>query len=249
MKAFAVVCVAAICGSSITTAQAITCNYSLNGTPAEDSGLGPSLVSYGGTFASGGGYIFGKQQGLSLSGTGAYDSYSIDIRFYFNDVNVSPPVCCGPYQRILDFQNRVSDSGLYSYNGSLDLFASSYHPGDPHAISSSQVLYDNTLAALRVTRDSSGLFSAYLNGAFLFSVTDNTGSTKFSGPNNIIYFFIDDLETLFYYPNSPEAGTGYIDSISVTVNTPLPGALSLFGSGLAGMALLGWRRKRKDIAS
>ena len=92
MKAFAVVCVAAICGSSITTAQAITYNYSLNGTLAEDSGLGPSLVSYGGTFASGGGYIFGKQQGLSLSGTGAYDSYSIDIRFYFNDVNVSPPV-------------------------------------------------------------------------------------------------------------------------------------------------------------
>jgi len=146
------------------------------------------------------------QQGLSLSGTGAYDSYSIDLRFYFNDVNVSPPVCCGPFSK---------PSGLYSHSGFLDLFASSYHPGDPSAVSSSQVLHDNTLAALRITRDPSGLFTAYVNGDLLFSVMDNTGSTKFSGPDNIIYFFIDDLETLSF---SPEGGTGYIDSISVTVN-------------------------------
>ena len=78
---------------------------------------------------------------------------------------------------------------------------------------------------------------------------DNTGSTKFSDPNNTIYFFIDDLESLFYYPNSPEAGTGYIDSISVTVNqTPLPAALPLFATGLGALGLLGWRRKRKQAA-
>ena len=88
-----------------------------------------------------------------------------------------------------------------------------------------------------------------MNGAFLFSVMDNTGSTKFSDPNNTIYFFIDDLESLFYYPNSPEAGTGYIDSISVTVNqTPLPAALPLFATGLGALGLLGWRRKRKQAA-
>jgi hypothetical protein len=88
MKGFlcAVVCVAAIYCGSIPPAQAITYNYSLNGTLAEDNGIGPSLVAYGGSFASGGGYIFGVQQGLSLSGTGIYDSYSIDIRFYLDDI-------------------------------------------------------------------------------------------------------------------------------------------------------------------
>jgi hypothetical protein len=30
---------------------------------------------------------------------------------------------------------------------------------------------------------------------------------------------------------------------------PLPGALSLFASGLAGLGLLGWRRKRKNAAA
>ena len=47
--------------------------------------------------------------GLSLSGTGAYDTYSIDSRFYFDSVNAS----FNGYQRILDFENRASDQGLY----------------------------------------------------------------------------------------------------------------------------------------
>jgi hypothetical protein len=39
------------------------------------------------------------------------------------------------------------------------------------------------------------------------------------------------------------------DNLSVTVNqTPLPAALPLFASGLGGLGLLGWRRKRKRKA-
>jgi hypothetical protein len=234
---------------AVPQASAVTYNYSLNGTYAEDNGNGPSLVSYGGSFAPGGGYNFGLQQGLSLSGTGIYDSYSIAIRFFFNDVNLSPPTCCAPYQRILDFQNRVSDSGLYSHSGNLELFAKT-NSGDPSGSSSSQVFHNDILAALRVTRDSSGLFTAYVNGAFLFSAMDNTGSTKFSGPDNIIHFFIDDLESLFYYPDSPEAGTGYIDSISVTVNQTLAVPGPIVGAGLPGIVLAGggllaWLRRKK----
>jgi hypothetical protein len=245
MKAFlcAVVCVA----GSITAAQAnsVTYNYGLVGTLAEDSGSGPSLVSHGGTLGPTGYTFPAPQEGLSLSGTGAYDSYSIDIKFYFNDVNHAPG-CCGPWERILDFQNLASDSGLYSLNGYLFLFASSYHPGDPSDHSANQVFFNNTLADLVVKRDSTGLFSAYVNGVLQFSVMDNTGSTKFSGPNNIINFFIDDNESLFYYPGKPEAGTGFVDFVSVTVTqTPLPAALPLFASGLGALGLLGWRRKRK----
>jgi len=54
---------------------------------------------------------------------------------------------------------------------------------------------------------------------------------------------------LFYYPGRPEAGTGFVDFISVTAQTPLPGALPLFATSLAGLGLLGWRRKKKAIAA
>ena len=64
---------------ALSAAQAATYNYSLNGTLAEDSGTGPSLAAYGGTLAPGGGYYFGVDQGLSFSGTGIFDNYSIVI--------------------------------------------------------------------------------------------------------------------------------------------------------------------------
>ena len=63
---------------ALSAAQAATYN-SLNETLAEDSGTGPSLAAYGGTLAPGGGYYFGVDQGLSLSGTGIFDNYSIVI--------------------------------------------------------------------------------------------------------------------------------------------------------------------------
>src|SRR5262245_54876724 len=63
-------------------ARADTFTYELNGS-LMDSG-GPSLVSQGGTLGSTG-YTFGVNEGLSLRGTRAFDVYSIDIRFFFDD--------------------------------------------------------------------------------------------------------------------------------------------------------------------
>ena len=198
-------------------AGADTFTYELNGSLAESNG-GPSLVSYGGTLSSSG-YFFGINQGLSLSGTGAFDVYSIDIHFYFDDVSATH------YQRILDFKNRTSDSGLYDSGGALQLFASS-GSGDPSAVSAGQVFTNGTMADLLVTRDASGHFSAYVNGNLAFSVMDTDGSTRFSGPDNIIYFFMDDFVSLTNYPNLPEAGTGLIDFIHVTTPAaPVPGPI------------------------
>ena len=66
--------------SATSIAGADTFTYELNGSYAESNG-GPSLVPYGGTLAANG-YYFGINEGLSLSGTGIFDAYSIDIRFY-----------------------------------------------------------------------------------------------------------------------------------------------------------------------
>jgi hypothetical protein len=58
----------------------------------------------------------------------------------------------------------------------------------------------NTMADLLVTRNASGLFSAFVNGHFAFSVMDTDGATRFSGPDNINYFFMDDFQTSLNFP-------------------------------------------------
>jgi hypothetical protein len=97
--------------SAASIAGADTFTYELNGSYAESNG-GPSLVPLGGTLGPTG-YTFGVNTGLSLSGTGIFDAYSIDIRFFFYDVSAS----INSFQKILDFKNRTSDSGLYDSGG------------------------------------------------------------------------------------------------------------------------------------
>ena len=132
-----------------------------NNTLAKANG-GPSLVSYGGTLSHG--YTFGVQQGLSLSGTGAFDAYSIDIHFYFDDVSAS----FNGFQRIIDFKNRTSDSGLYSFNGFVESFAAG-GSGDGSGASTNRVFSDGVLVDLLVQRDRSGLFSVSVNGNLAYS--------------------------------------------------------------------------------
>jgi hypothetical protein len=227
--------------SAASIAVADTFTYELNGSYAESNG-GPSLVPYGGTLGSMG-YTFGVQQGLSLSGTGIFDAYSIAIRFYFDDVNAS----FNTFQKILDFKNRTSDSGLYSGSGSLQLFATT-GSGDPHAGSGVHDFTNRTIADLLVTRSANGVFSASVNGHFAFSVMDTNGATRFSGPDNIIYFFIDDLQSF-----APEAGLGFVDRIQVTTfpAAAVPGPIA--GAGLPSLifasgGLLAWWRRRQKIA-
>jgi hypothetical protein len=228
-------------------ARADTFTYELNGSYAESNG-GPSLVPYGGTLGPDSntglrqGYTFGVNEGLSLSGTGIFDAYSIAIRFYFDDVNAS----INTFQKIIDFKNRTSDSGLYSESGQLVLFATT-GSGDPHAGSQVHDFTNGTLADLVVTRNANGLFSASVVGQGGFSVMDTNGATTFSGPGNIINFFMDD--TLSF---APEAGTGFVDRIQVTTfpAAAVPGPVA--GAGLPGLilacgGLLGWWRRRQKM--
>jgi hypothetical protein len=210
-----------------------------NNTLADANG-GPSLVSYGGTLSHG--YTFGVQQGLSLSGTGAFDVYSIDIHFYFDDVSAS----FNRFQRIIDFKNRTSDSGLYDHNGGVVSFAAS-GSGDGSGGSTNEVFSNGVLVDLLVQRDRSGLFSVSVNVNLAYSFVDPDSSTVFSGPNNIMYFFIDDFQTLLNFP--PEAGSGFVDFIQVTV-PPAAVPAPIVGAGLPGLilasgGLLGWWRRRQ----
>jgi hypothetical protein len=109
------------------------------------------------------------------------------------------------------------------------------------------------LVDLLVTRSAAGLFSASVNGRLAFSFLDTTGLATFSGPDNVIYFFVDDFESLHNFPTLPEAGPGLVDFIQVTtpaasVPAPLVGA-GLPGLILASAGLLGWWRGRHSRAS
>jgi len=125
-------------------------------------------------------------------------------------------------------------------------------PNPPlHAGSSPGVIFASGQSAdLLVTR-SGGVFSASVNGVLAFSFSDPTGLATFSGPDNIMYFFMDDFQSLTNYPNLPEAGTGLVDFIQVTTPAaPVPGPIA--GAGLPGLILasggfLGWWRRRKSV--
>ena len=74
--------VAPLLTSANSPASAAEYLYNLNGGYADSLGNGPDLVPYGGTFTPSG-YVFGANQGLSLSNViNPGDVYSIEIRFF-----------------------------------------------------------------------------------------------------------------------------------------------------------------------
>src|SRR5262249_41668486 len=70
-----------------------------------------------------------------------------------------------------------SDSGLYSTNnGELVLFAAS-GTNDPSAASFNHDFTNGTMADLLLTRDATGLFSAFINGHLAFRGLETDGAT------------------------------------------------------------------------
>ena len=176
--------------------------YELNGTLADDLG-GPSLVDNGGTL-TGANYIFGPDQGLSLSG--ALDDpghYSIEMTSQIDDLNGSTTP---GWVRLIDFKDRQSDFGIYSIDGFL-----TFYDGIGFSTGATPIVEDVPFVLL-VTRDgTTGEVVAYINGIEQFRFIDANDLAVFDGPNSVAHFYLDNTAP----PFTGEASGGVIDRIRV----------------------------------
>lgn len=173
--------------------------YDFVGNLSDNYG-GPDLSSLGGATTSGS-YLFLANQGLSLVDP-AFDpaNYTIQLQFSFASI--------GGYQRILDFKDRTSDTGLYAYSDYLNFYGAASSPSFTDFAAHQSL-------NLIVTRDSvSNLFSVYVNGALHLSFTDTNGLAIFSSSNHVVRLFTDDLVV------ANEAGAGSLDWLRL-YNAPL----------------------------
>lgn len=205
--------------------------YNLNNSYADVYG-GPSLSPIGGVLSSGG-FTFGFNEGLSLTGV-VGSTYTIAIRSSFDDL--------AGWRRIIEYQSRTSDNGVYSFDGQANFY--------PYQLGANTVYTPGQLALSIFTRDATGLFSAYVNGAFQYSFLDTNGDGLVDA-GNTINFFQDDLAV----PN--EASSGYVNYIATwdyAISArdagsfqpgvvPEPASVALVAVGLLGVLAAVRRRK------
>ena len=72
------------------------------------------------------------------------------------------------------------------------------------------------------------------------------GSLDFTNPSNEFLSFEPAARVHYFEGTGPPNFTN--SGVYSAIQTPLPAALPLFASGLIGLGLLGWRRKRKAAA-
>jgi hypothetical protein len=82
---------------------------------------------------------------------------------------------------------------------------------------------------------------------------NGAGSTLIlAGTDNLVEHTTSQLFNFYFFFNDSGSMTGAGNVLIAQVDAsfvPLPGALPLFVTGLAGLGLLGWRRKQKDAVS
>ncbi len=123
-----------------------------------------------------------QQGGFTLNTTGLVtpESYSVDMVFEFTQRD-------GAWRRILDVQNRQSDSGLYvDPSDNLDIYP----------ISGSSASWDNNVYHHLVMTDNGTTVTTYLDGVSQFSATTTEMNLDFDtvdNPNALLNVFLDNV--------------------------------------------------------
>jgi parallel beta-helix repeat protein len=169
--------------------------YVLNNSLSDALG-GPALVDLGGVLTAGG-YQFGPNQGLNLSGTiNSSAEYTIELLFSFDALS--------GYQKIIDFADLGSDLGLYTYDGELVFY-------DAAETTDSNLFSPGTQHQLVLSRDdTTDMVRAYVDGNEAFNFVDSSGIAAFGDPSQIMRFFQDDNVS-----GNTETGSGFVDRIRI----------------------------------
>lgn len=174
-------------------------------------------------------YVFGANQGLTLTGAAnSLSDYSIEMEFNLATVS--------GFNKILDFKNLTSDRGLYVAFGGIRFFD----------LATGGSIAANTPVRVVLTRTAAtDELRVFVNGATAFTVADPLGRGIFTGP---LQFFRDDN-------GGSEASAGAVDLIRVyngaltaaevesltspgPSEVPEPATLAITGLGLASLAML-----------
>lgn len=171
-----------------TAFAATTADYRFNDSLASSAGSSAALTQIGdcsGAFITddvGGttarAFAFGRGGGLALSPTTGVipnDSYTIVVLFKFDETS--------GYDRILDFLDGTSDTGLYSLNGDLVFYGAAGGTGTP--------IQPDTYVQVVITRDANGTVFGYVDGVQQFTFTDS-GSLAVISPESRLRFFRDN---------------------------------------------------------
>jgi uncharacterized membrane protein len=94
-------------------------------------------------------------------------------------------------------------------------------------------------------------YTQFLDGTYEATVWDDGVAIALGmlpGDSNSLALAINDAGEIagWSFGPGPTHATLWVDPV---LQTPLPAALPLFASGLVGLGLLGWRRKRKVAAN
>ena len=122
-------------------------------------------------------YRFASNSGLLLNDPNIpINNYSIELVFTFDATT--------GYRKIIDFSDRVSDTGLYVLDNSLRFYS------ETAAVGTLASGYNHIV----FSRASNNTTIIYLNGSEVLSFNDTNGLADLS-PNGDLYLFVDDTET------------------------------------------------------
>ena len=208
--------------------------YELAGSFNDQLGGSPLVPIAGGRLgpADAPGFTFGPNDGVRLpSFVSSTRDYSIELLFDFD--------AAGSFYKIIDFQGRGPDTGLYSGREALNLYS--------RAAATTKQFAPGRLADLVFTRTARGIVTAYVDGVLAFGYDDGATVITDSASNRLV-LFADDSATQFR-----EASSGFLRRLRVfdTVLTaadaadlaagvvPPSGPVSIVEPGSASAMLVG----------